>query len=171
MTAPRVRRSSPVAFGGLALAAGGALAVGVLTLSPDVIVASSFDRVLNRLEVVATAVSRRAPYDGISGSEEFWLGIANPDIVKTVAVGQPLIIRSGSTERRLVITDVRETTVREVPVAATEETHIATAYPGSARVFDIICRDTRNPTVGEIHLKLQNGELSFSIPPLEDTVL
>ncbi|MDZ4841151.1 MAG: hypothetical protein SH859_03265 [Hyphomicrobium aestuarii] len=141
---------------------------GVMALDTDNVVASVFDRSFTRAVEPSRAVADIPPVsrprlDGIVGSEAFWLGIANPEIARVVAVGQPLTLRSGGNtpDRRLVIIDVREVPASARPTAHLDtETRIDTRAV-AAPVYLIVCRDHQDPTAAEFLLELRNGEISI----------
>lgn len=172
MQAKRTDRNMQIAFG--ALCGFGALVAGTVSgLSPELVVVSTFNRAFenaSRVPQVATAAStnlRQRHNDGIAGSEAFWLGVANPEIAKAVAIGQPLTLKGslGGGERRLIITDVREMTGIE---GRRDETHIETSSTAlESKHILIVCRDVAHPEGGDILLNLKNGMFWLSETPAE----
>jgi hypothetical protein len=165
-----VRPSRDWRLGAVGVMAVAAVVVGggVMALDTENVVASVFDRSFSRAVIPPRAVAETPPVsrprlDGIVGSEAFWLGIANPEIARVVAVGQPLTLRSGGNtpDRRLVIIDVREVPASAGPTAHLDtETRIDTRAV-SAPVYLIVCRDHQDPTAAEFLLELRNGEISI----------
>lgn len=123
---------------------------------------------------VASPSTRNARLDGVSGSESFWLGAANPEAGRANFIGQSLTWRSiGEAERNLVIVDVREIAMTNaapdgnVSSDRVEDTRIdlsVAAAPADGRLTAllIICHDRDRPGSGEIHFRLERGEISLA---------
>lgn len=132
------------------------LAAMVLTLgafNSEVVVANAFERAFAALE---KPVARAAPtaYDGVAGTEEFWLHAqGNANVVNAVAVGQQITLTANGTQRRLTITDVSE--------AGDAVTHIETGGSetagGRARILLVTCREGDAKTGHEVRLRLDAG--------------
>lgn len=123
---------------------------------------------------VNSTSTRNARLDGVSGSESFWLGAANPEAGGASFIGQSLTWRSiGEAERHLVIVDVRKIAAskaapaRSVSADRIDDTRIdlsVAAAPADGRLTAllIICHDRDRPGSGEIHFRLENGEISLA---------
>lgn len=165
------------------VALAGMVSVALGTADTDGFVSSAFDRAMARLDHrQAVAMAEAAPsgdrrFDGVAGSEAFWLGVGDPDVVRTLAVGRAVTIRSGDAEKRLVVTDIRMVGDDNAPRAADEGTtldpHFAPALPSAAvhgraadagRAWLIVCRDVHDPDAGELLLRLQDGRLKLLSP-------
>jgi len=177
------RRRRRAAMSVFIVAAAGMVSVALGTADTDGFVSSAFDRAMARLDHrQAVAMAEAAPsgdrrFDGVAGSEAFWLGVGDPDVVRTLAVGRAVTIRSGGAEKRLVVTDIRVVGDDNAPRAADEGTtldpHFAPALPSVAiqnRAADagptwlIVCRDVQDPDAGELVLRLQDGRLTLMSP-------
>jgi len=133
-------------------ASGLGLALIVLTTvatNSEAIVASGFERALANLETPTAQTVARA-YDGVSGTEEFWLrSHADALLVKAVAVGNHLTVPAANgAERRLVITSVAN--------ADDGVTHIQTA---GNRALLITCREDHDSTSREVQFRLDAGQI------------
>jgi hypothetical protein len=133
-----------------AIATTGVTAVVVNAMSSETVIASGFDRAFAALGQPARTTLAKS-YDGVSGSEDFWLRTAaNRQIVKAMAVGGQITIAGHGHDRLLTITDVRD--------AGDAETHIDTTGFG-ARVLLITCREGDAQTGREIQLRLEAGRI------------
>lgn len=136
---------APAAFGlGLALAA-----LTITAFNAETVVATGFERAFADLQKSTAQVATRA-YDGVSGSEEFWLrNEANANLVKAVTVGRHLTLSANGTERRLVITGVSD--------ADDTVTHIQT--PGN-RALLVTCREGDDTNAREVLFRLDSGQMT-----------
>jgi hypothetical protein len=129
------------------------MALTVTGFSSEAVVATGFERAFADLHKPlagkpATALASRA-FDGISGSEEFWLrSQADAMLVKAVAVGQHLTVSVNGTERRLIITGVTD--------ADDGVTHIQT--PGN-RALLVTCREGEAMTGRVVRFRLDAGQI------------
>lgn len=157
---------APLALGGIALIGAGSVA-GVTGLDAERLVTAAFDRAFevdgHKQRIAAAQRPNTRAYDGLAGSESFWLGLANPDVARTVAVGQPLFLRAaaGHTSRRLIVTEVREL----ARSGNAGETHIDTRGEHAGGSYVIVGRDAADPASGEFHIMVRNGELSLVKAP------
>ena len=127
------------------------LGVGSNLANSDVVIERGFERAFAALAPSATAVQPR-PYDGISGSEDFWLrtGVNADGIVKAVSIGGEITLTEHGSERHMTIMAVRE--------AGDAETHIDTAA-ASEPVLLLTCREGDTKTGREIRLRLESGRI------------
>jgi hypothetical protein len=145
-------RLRPAAVGGLVLAAV-ALTGAAGTIDSEHMLARAFDRAFAAKPVTAAAPAKRA-YDGIAGSEEFWLRAeGNVSLLTAVAVGQQLTLTANGSERHMTITDVRR--------ADEDTTHIDTSPPGRAVLF-VTCREGEAGQAREIRLRLESDQMTTS---------
>ena len=149
-TPPR-RLAFVPALAGLGFAA--ALTAGLLVafgaLNSEALVARGFERAFASLDMPLPLTGH--PYDGIAGSEDYWLrSNANVGLIKAAAVGQNIKFGDHGVERNLIIIDIRD--------GGDAVTHIDTA-DGSERVLLITCRDTRLPAAGIVLLRLEAGRI------------
>ena len=134
-----------------AITAAGALALAINATSSDTVITSGFERAFAALGQPAKTLPAK-PYDGIAGTEDFWLRApAGDQIVKAMAIGQEITLSGRGSERHLTITDVRD--------AGDAETHIDTTGYG-ARVLLITCREGDAKTGREIRLRLDAGRIT-----------
>ncbi len=134
----------PIACG-LGLAA---IALTFTAFNSETVVATGFERAFAALQKPAIKVATRA-YDGIAGSEEFWLrSNANANLVKAVAVGQEITLAANGTERHLTITGVTD--------ADDTITHIQTS---ASRALLITCREGDADTSREIRFRLDANHI------------
>jgi hypothetical protein len=145
----KTARSLPVLLGfGAVLASSG---MGLQLGDSDQVIARGFERAFasNAAPRVAAPVRR---YDGVSGTEDFWLRTGgNEAVVKAVAIGGEITLSGQGSERRMTITAVRE--VGDV------ETHIETVA-SVAPVLLLTCREGDAKTGRDIKLRLEAGRLS-----------
>jgi len=135
----------PGTFGvGLAL-----IALTTIATNSETIVASGFERAFANLQNPPARTVARA-YDGVSGTEEFWLrSHADALLVKAVAVGNHLTVSAADgAERRLIITSVAN--------ADDGVTHIQTA---GNRALLITCREGHDSTSREVQFRLDAGQI------------
>jgi hypothetical protein len=126
------------------------LVLAFLSLNSEALVSKGFERAFASLDLPHPPAAHR-PYDGLVGSEDFWLrSAANPALIKA-AVGQNITLSTAGGERRLVILDVRE--------GGDSITHIDTARTDE-RVLLITCRDVQARDGGIVHLRLEAGLLA-----------
>lgn len=144
----RSARSLPVLLGlGAVVASSG---MSLQLADSDQVIASGFERAFasNAAPRAAAPVRR---YDGVSGTEDFWLRVGgNEAVVKAVAIGGEITLSGQGSERRMTITAVRE--VGDV------ETHIETAA-NVAPVLLLTCREGDAKTGRDIKLRLEAGRL------------
>lgn len=160
-------------------AAGIAGAAALSGMSPERAVISAFDHAFTKRNAAAAEAiagpslghgiesatfPRHVSYDGIVGSEAFWLGVANPAVATTVAIGQPLTVSAaaGFGPLRLVITDIREEAYRNrLPASeASSVTEIDVTTSGGRSLL-IICRAADKATPGEFRIRLAGGQLAL----------
>ena len=143
-------RSAIPAFCAVATAlAGTAVFAGNMTIS-DSFIARGFEKGFASTNAVAVGV-RVKPYDGVSGSEDFWLRATAVDhVVRVVAVGHEITLSGKGPERRMTITDMRE--------VGDAETHIETAARPEP-VLLLTCREGDLKTGREIRLRLEAGRI------------
>lgn len=126
-----------------------AIALTFTTFNSETAVTTGFERAFAALQKPAVKVATRA-YDGIAGTEEFWLhSNANAHLVKAVAVGQEITLASNGTERRLTITSVTD--------ADEAITHIQTA---ASHALLVTCREGDATTGREIRLRLDANQIT-----------
>lgn len=147
-TATRFRASLRLAGIGFTAIAGLAIVVGAI--NSEALVSSAFDRAFAALDKPATKAASRT-FDGIAGSEDFWLRAENANIVKTLAVGQKITLNANGLERLLTITGVSD--------AADAVTHIQTTAD-KARILLITCREGDARTGREVRLRLEAGQIA-----------
>lgn len=127
------------------------MALAALTaaaFNSETIVATGFERAFANLQKPSAQVSARA-YDGVSGSEEFWLrSQADAMLIKAVAVGNHLTVSANGTERHLIITSVAD--------ADDAVTHIQTA---GNRALLVTCREGDGRTGREVYFRLDAGQI------------
>jgi len=93
------------------------------------------------------AVKHISPQAGAAKTEEEWLRVAaNPDLIRTAAVGETILLTGGGPERTLRIVDVQD--------AGDAATHIDTST-GRARVLLVTCREGDEATGIEFRLRLE----------------
>jgi hypothetical protein len=126
-----------------------AIALTFTTFNSETAVTTGFERAFAALQKPTVKVATRA-YDGIAGTEEFWLrSNANAHLVKAVAVGQEITLASNGTERRLTITSVAD--------ADEAITHIQTA---ASRALLVTCREGDASTGHEIRFRLDANQIT-----------
>lgn len=126
-----------------------AIALTYPTLNSETIVTSGFERAFAALQTPATKVSGRA-YDGVVGSEEFWLrSNANANLINAVAVGQQITLAANGTERHLTITSVAD--------ADDAITHIQTS---PLRALLVTCREGDAVSGREIYFRLDANQIT-----------
>ena len=149
-TEPANRSTAALRLAGVGIAAIGGLAIIFGAVNSDALVSSAFDRAFAALDQPATKVASRT-FDGIAGSEDFWLRAENANIVKTIAVGQKITLNANGLERLLTITGVSD--------AADAVTHIQTTAD-KARTLLITCREGDARTGREVRLRLEAGQIA-----------
>jgi hypothetical protein len=133
-----------------ALVATGAVAVMFDGMNSDTVIATGFDRAFASSGRITAPVVAKA-YDGISGSEDFWLRTSgNEQAVKAVAIGSEITLSDQGAERRLTITEVRE--------VGDAQTHISTAAH-VAPVLLLTCREGDAKTGRSVQLRLESGRI------------
>ncbi|MEQ1694904.1 MAG: hypothetical protein ABL901_03595 [Hyphomicrobiaceae bacterium] len=147
-TAPRKGARAvalPVACGlGMAV-----IALIFTTFNSEKVVATGFERAFAALQKPTVNAVGRA-YDGIAGTEEFWLQpIKNGNLVKAVAVGQQITVAANGTERRLTITNIDE--------AGDAMTHIQTS---ASRALLVTCREGDATTGRVIRFRLDANQFT-----------
>ena len=148
-TAPREPQRSVPVLSALVILCCATTAAAFGLIGSEAVLSTGFDRAFASLGVKVSATHRR--YDGIAGTEEFWLSsVSDPNVVKAVSVGQILKLSSGGTERQMTITGVED--------AAEAVTHIETGE-ASARVWLITCREGDAASGREIRLRLESGTI------------
>ena len=137
------------ALAGLGFAASVSLALAFVAMNSELLIANGFERAFASLD--APLPPARRAYDGIVGSEDFWLrSNANVGVIKAAAVGQRIAFDFNGVARDLVILDVRE--------GSDAITYIDTAG-GRDRVLMITCRDLQAPSSGILQLRLEAGRI------------
>jgi hypothetical protein len=146
----RLARGAAPLLCAAAIASTGALAVVFNATNSDTVIASGFNRAFAALGQPSWMTAAKN-YDGLSGSEDFWLRTtANDQIVKAMAVGGQITLAGRGQDRLLTITDVRD--------AGDAETYIDTTAVG-ARALLITCREGDAQTGREIRLRLEAGRI------------
>ncbi len=129
----------------------GAVGFGVTSINTETVVSSAFDRTFAALVRPAGPVGRARAYDGVSGSEDFWLSAkVDGHFVKAVSVGQNVLLTTNGSSRELTITDVR--------ALADEATHIDTGGAGS-KVLLVTCQEKGGSTQHQLRLRIEHGHL------------
>jgi hypothetical protein len=124
--------------------------IGLQLADSDQVIARSFERAFATSAAPRVAASVRR-YDGVSGTEDFWLRTGgNEAVVKAVAIGGEITLSGQGSERRMTITSVRE--------VGDAETHIETAA-SVAPVLLLTCREGDAKTGRDIKLRLEAGRL------------
>lgn len=143
-------KKGPMAAAQLACGAGlAAFALTFTSFNSETLVATGFEKAFAALHTPADKVSGRA-YDGIAGSEEFWLrSRANAHLIKAVAVGQHITLAANGTERHLTITSVAD--------ADDAITHIQTS---PHRALLVTCREGDAVSGREIYFRLDANQIT-----------
>lgn len=147
--APSGLKGRLVAAGGVAglvVCAMGAL--GLATSSSDAMIQDGFGREFARLSAPA---EMRGRVPGIPGrTEDEWLRVssANPDLIKTAAVGQEIRVTGIGSDHTLKIVGVSD--------LGEASTHIDTSAK-PARVLLITCRDGDEATGTEYRIRFEGG--------------
>ena len=125
-----------------------AIVMTFTSFNSETVVATGFERAFAALQKPIIKLTSRS-YDGIAGSEEFWLrSNPNASLVKAVAVGQELTLAANGTERRLTITSVSD--------ADNAITHIQTA---ASRALLVTCREGDASSGREIRFRLDANHI------------
>lgn len=145
---PRRKRLAH-AFAGLGFAASAGLALAFASFNSEALVSNGFERAFATLDMPLPPAAHRA-YDGVVGSEDFWLRSAGDPAIIKAAVGQNITLHTAVGERSLIILDVRD--------GSDNVTHIDTAR-NDDRVLLITCRDVQARGGEIVHLRLEAGQL------------
>jgi hypothetical protein len=162
--------------------------VTLAAFDTDALVATAYDRAfVGRLASsgVAIAPAPRA-YDGVAGSEAFWLSMADPDVVRAHAVGHVVTLSVDGVERRLVLLDVRplaeaahegrrpafphieareDHTYLDTPSPDAPHLGAAAVHATVARTFVVVAREVHAPAAEDIHLLVRDGVATMLPPP------
>jgi hypothetical protein len=154
----RLRGRFIAVLGVSAVAALSATVVFLDIMGSDRVIANGFERAFastNRLAVVELG----KPFDGISGSEDFWLRAQTNLSVKSVAVGNEITLSGNGLKRTLTVTDVHE--------AGDAETHITTDAHRVPALL-LTCREGDATSGRNIQLRFEGGrirEISTDLMP------
>ena len=133
------------------IASTGAAAFALTIVNSDAVISRGFERAFTALRTAPVVEPAKAkPYDGVAGTEEFWLRSRNNgQFIKAVAVGNEITLTGGGFERHMTITDVRE--------MVEAETHITTS--GVDPVLLLTCREGDEKTGHQIRLRIEAGRI------------
>lgn len=138
------------ALSGLGLMAAAAL----VTMNGEAVVTSGFERAFAALDRAGPAQVAQAggvgkSYDGVSGSEDFWLrGGHRGGVSLALSVGQEITLQSNGVERRLTVTGVSD--------AVADATRIDV---GPGRNLLLICREGGAASGREVRLMLEGDRI------------
>ena len=132
------------------LAVAGVFAVA----SSDSSVSSAFETAFAAIELPEAhepeARIAAAAFDGVAGSEEFWLRAENANTIKKIVVGQKITLNANGQARHLMITNVSD--------AGDAVTHIQTSVT-EARVLVLTCREGDDKSGHDVALRLEAGQI------------
>jgi hypothetical protein len=137
------RLGARVTLGACGLAA--IVAAGLFSVNSDAVVAGGFEQALASLRTAPAKVVPARGYDGVSGSEEFWLTASLPQgAFETVAVGRQIMLDSNGAKRRFTVTEVEDVSgdVTRIDVGAEPN-----------RVLAVTCVDGESETGGEVQVR------------------
>lgn len=139
---------------GLSSFCGLAVAGAFTVVSSESLVSNAFETAFAGIDrpAVREPVARiaAAAFDGVEGSEEFWLRAENANSLKALVVGQKITLNANGQARHLLITNVSD--------EGDAATHIQTTVK-QARVLVLTCREGDAKSGRDVALRLEAGQI------------